>query len=203
MRLLLGIGFVAVCAVCQADHLIHIPLGKKVPRKVIRVSAGLAQGDLHDMHGMVDVGLTTELDATLRTDDVKGSIGRATLDFAYNYISPIVDTSPGFSVGVWDAVNRTVDGRRLYVATTYRVGLSGEAGTFTPAEVTLGITVGKKNSGIVGAMLPISSSFRLMVEHDGYRGNAGIDMRPWSNFSVRYVFIGSLPEFAVQFQKKL
>ncbi len=202
MRLITGLAIFSLAAATQADRLIHIPLGKKVPRHVIRVEGDFDQNDFHAFHGYLDAGLTIDLDATIREDSVAGDPRRATFDFSYNYISPITDASPGISVGVQDAPNRTADGRRFYFASTFRVGLAGSADTFTPAEITLGGFAGRKSTAFVGAMLPLTPAFRLMAEHDGYRVNAGIELRPVSNISLKYLFIGSKPEIGVQVRSK-
>lgn len=202
VRFITGLAILSLATAVQADRLIHIPLGKKVPKKVIRVEADLNQSDLHAFHGYLDAGLTTDLDATIRNDGDRDEPRRATFDLSYNYISPITDASPGISIGIQDAPNRTADGRRFYFASTFRVGLGGNADTFTPAEITLGGFAGKKSNAFVGAMLPLTPAFRLMAEHDGYRVNAGIDMRPTSDISVKYLFIGSKPEIGVQLRSK-
>jgi len=202
VRLLTGLAIFSLAAGIQADRLIHIPLGKKVPKHVIRIEGDFEQRDFHAFHGYLDAGLTTDLDMTIRNDSVDGEPHRDTLDFSYNYISPIADASPGISVGVQDAANRTPDGRRLYLASTFRVGLAGGADTFTPAEITMGVFAGKKNAAFVGAMLPLTPAFRLMAEHDGYRVNAGLDIRPLTNLSVKYLFISSKPQLGIQIRSK-
>lgn len=203
VRLHIAIALMSLTTAVQADRLIHIPLGKKVPNHVFRFEGVVDQNDWKRMHGYLDAGLTPFIDATLRTEDLSAPNNRATVDIAYNYISPLMDTSPGLSAGVQDALNRTADGRRFYVASTFRVGLTGSgADTFTPAEVTIGGFAGAKSGAFVGVMLPLTAAFRLEAEHDGYRVNSGIDLRPLPNVAVKYLFIGSKPELSLQIQSK-
>ncbi len=192
----------SLAAIGQADRLIHIPTGKKVPNRVFRLEGGIAQSGLSSPFGYLDAGLTPFLDATLRTTDVPGQPKRGAFDIGYNYIAPLPNATPGISVGVQDASNSTADGRRFYFASTFRVGLSGSADSFTPAEVTLGAFLGKKDSALVGVMMPLTSGFRLMAEHDGYRLNSGLVFKLVQNWSLKYVFIGSTPQLSAQVQSK-
>ena len=192
----------SVCSLCSADRLIHVPTGKKVPDGVFKIEASFDQNDLSRLHGYLDFGFTSYLDATVRTDDVAGTTRNTTIDLGYNYISPITDASPGISIGVQDALGSTTDGRRFYFASTFRVGLGGNADTFTPAEVSVGAYVGKKNSAFVGVMMPITTGFRILAEHDGYRLNSGIEIRPLPQIAVRYLFIGSSPTIGLQVRSK-
>jgi len=190
------------CAVCQADHLILMPLGKKVPHDVVRIGGNFLQYDPEFLTGYLDIGINSYFDGSIRTDSVPGSNRNATFDLGYNYISPLTDASPGISVGVMDGLDRTKDGRRFYLSATYRVGLGGAATTFLPAEISIAATAGKKSTAMVGFMLPVTNGFRIMAEHDGYRVNAGFEMRPYMNVGFRYVFIGSIPQIGASFQTK-
>ena len=189
-------------AACHADHLILMPLGKKIPHDVLRVGANFSQDDPNFLTGYLDFGINDYFDGSIRTDSVPGSNRRATFDLGYNYISPLTDASPGISIGVVDGANRTADGRRFYVAATYRVGLGGGATTFLPAEISIAGTYGRKSTAMVGFMLPVTNGFRIMAEHDGYRVNAGFEMRPYMNVGFRYFFIGSRPQIGASFQTK-
>jgi hypothetical protein len=101
--------------------------------------------------------------------------GHFTVDAAYNLVAPVASLSPGISVGILDALNETQDGRRTYVAFTFRelldVGDKGANG-----EATMGIQFGRINSGFVGVMLPFSPNFRFLVEHNGVRVSTGFEL---------------------------
>jgi hypothetical protein len=202
VRLLAGLALLSLVCCASADRLIHIPLGKKVPRKEIRFEGGFPFESSSKAFGYLDIGIDAYLDATIRTFDVSGEPRKATLDFGYNYIAPIPDASPGISVGVQDAAGRTADGRRFYLASTYRTTLSGSASMFTSAEATLGVYAGRRSSAFVGVMLPITPAFRLLAEHDGYRVNAGLEGRPVSNISIKLLFIDTKPALSAQVRMK-
>lgn len=104
-----------------------------------------------------------------------GESGHGTFDLAYNFVAPVASLAPGISVGMLDALNETLDGRRTYIAFTFRelldVGDKGANG-----EVTMGIQFGSSNTGFVGASIPLSNNFRLLAEHNGFRISAGFEL---------------------------
>lgn len=202
MRHPIVIAILMLACCCPADRLIHIPLGKKVPSHTVRLEGGVPLESTGSPFGYLDVGLNTFLDATIRTTDMPSVTRRATLDLGYNYISPIPDASPGISVGVQDLAGNTPDGRRFYIASTYRPSLGGSANVFTPAEVTIGALVGRRTSAFVGVMLPISPAFRLLAEHDGFRVNAGVEARPINRVWLKLLFIDTKPMLSAQVQQK-
>jgi hypothetical protein len=202
VRTIAGIALIALAVPCRADRLINIPVGKKVPFGTVKLEAMADQKDLSKWYGFLDFGIDMYLDATIRTDIVADSPRNATFDLGYNFISPMADTAPGISVGLLDAPNRTVDGRRIYLASTFRVVMQGY-NSFVPAEITLGGTLGKKDSPFVGMMLPLRPNFRVLAEHDGYRINAGVAYIPTREMTLKYEFVGSQPRLAVQVQVKV
>jgi hypothetical protein len=101
--------------------------------------------------------------------------GHGTFDLAYNFVSPVAALAPGISVGMLDGLNETIDGRRTYIAFTFRELLDvGEKGA--NGEVTMGVQFGHLNTGFVGVSLPLSSNLRFLVEHNGARISTGFDL---------------------------
>lgn len=189
-----------LAASAQADHLINIPVGKKVPFGVYRLYGSFEQGGL--AYGSLDFGINSYLDGSIRTDNVGRGPRRLTGDLSYNFVAPIVDISPGLSFGLFDLWNQTVDGRRGFIATTFRFGLDSEATTFVAGELTLGMNIARKSTPYVGFMLPLTDQFRLLAEHDGYRVNAGIDLRPVRHLALKVLFIDGVPQTGLQIQSK-
>ena len=112
--------------------------------------------------------------------------GHLTMDFAYNFIAPVASISPGISVGMLDAFNETVDGKRTYVAFTFRELLQvGEKGA--NGDVTMGVQFGHLNSGFVGVSLPLSENFRLLTEHNGARISTGFELEAAKGIRARVV----------------
>ena len=117
----------------------------------------------------------TGIEFGLRQRMRPGESGHTTFDFAYNLIAPVASLSPGISVGMLDGLNETPDGRRTYIAFTFRqlldVGDKGANG-----EATMGVQFGHINSGFVGVSLPLSTNARFLVEHNGVRISTGFEL---------------------------
>ena len=132
------------------------------------------------------LGIGKSFDAAITWERVPGG-GQPSFDFSFSYVDPVVNYTPGVSVGVVDALDRSTDGRRFFFAVTYRSGLDGRHNSRTPAEATIGAFVGASDAMFVGVSLPFSESFRLVAEHDSFRIGAGFEVRPVRDFSVRWI----------------
>jgi hypothetical protein len=202
VKILLVASGALMFASAEADHLIHIPLGKKVPSGTFRMSFGSAQDDFTQLHCNLDVGLGDYVDASLRTDDINPSDRKLAVDLSYNILSPVTGFSPGISFGVQDVADRTTDGRRYYFATTFKVDLEVEQLAYNPAEVTMGVLSGRYTNPFVGVMLPFAPQWRAKFEHDGIRINTGFEYRPRHDVALKYDFIDAKPQFAVGYQSR-
>ena len=169
---IVGIG---VGAVAFGDRVIDVPIGRSLRMGTFQISdmEGMNQSGSRDRYFAYSplVGLEFAVRERMRP----GELGRATLDFSYNFIAPVAALSPGISVGILDGLNETVDGRRSYVAFTFRelldVGNKGANG-----EVTMGVQFGHLNTGFVGVSLPLSNNLRLLAEHNGVRISTGFEL---------------------------
>ena len=190
---------VCLCATAAfADRLIDIPVGKKVPNRVVRLEGEIRQGT-RDYRGLLDLGLNAYVDATVHHDSFSGNKALTSFDFSYNYIAPITDIAPGISLGVQDISNKTDEGRRGFFATTYRLG---GIDTFTPNELTIGAQVGKTSSAFLGILIPATPTFRLMAEHDGQAINAGFEYRPNKQWAARWIYRDGRPSLTLRIQHK-
>lgn len=166
-----------------AERLILIPTGKKLPMNEIRGEV-MFGGKPDFTQGFIGMGIGLQFDAELIYERFSPNPQIGSFNFSYNYITPVTDLSPGISVGVRDAMNRTADGRAFYIATTYRVASDGN----TPAEFTLGAGTQSLRGFFVGAMLPLSDRIRLLGEHDSFRWTAGVEVRPFRGVSLKALF---------------
>ncbi len=183
----LWIALALVCTVvAHADRLILIPTATKLTYGSYRLEHLFDQSGSGHSQEYLGYGIGVSFDMAVTSGDLTG-LDDLSFDFAFHVLDPIVDFAPGFSVGVVDALDRTHDGRRAYVATTYRSGLDGPFNAFTPAEATLGMFFGSRNAMFTGVQLPFSDALRLLVEHDANRLSAGIEVRPFKGWSVRWV----------------
>jgi len=177
-------------AIASADRLIDIPTARKIPYDDFRYefrSEPFVSGTFEQYLGL-GIGKSFELD--LRSMEQRGDRQVGTFDFAYDFIAAIPDVSPGISIGVQDAADRTIDGRRYYIATTYREALQ-VINESVKADITLGAQTGKISSPFVGFLLPFSKEVYLIGEHNGYRISAGFEIRPAPNMAFRFYTRGS------------
>lgn len=172
-----------VAALACADRLILIPTGKKIGFDEVRAEV-MFGGRPSYTKAWLGVGIGQQFDAELVYEHLSPSPQFLSFNFAYNYITPVTDLSPGVSIGVRDGLNRTLDGRAFYVASTLRVATDIDA----PAEFTLGAGTQSLRGVFVGAMLPLSPTLRLLGEHDSRRWTAGVEWAPLRGGSIRVLF---------------
>lgn len=167
-----------------ADRLIVVPVATKLLYRMYRLEVRTDGDDRTWTH--VGVGLTREMEVEFQMERLSPNRWVGTLDFAYNFMVPIVDTVPGVSVGLRDVFDRTGEGRFGYLALTQRIGLDGDYNSSTPMEVTLGAKFGRRSSPFVGVSLPLTWQFRALAEHDGRFLRAGFEYRASPNFALRW-----------------
>jgi len=183
LALSLGIASVAV-----ADRLITIPLGRKIPFDDFKFDTFIDLSNGQTWDRFVGFGLTPDFEIDYHGERIDKGPMRDTLDFSYNYLTPVINQSPGISVGVQDALNRTAERRRFYVATTWRQAVDNIGNGNLPMEITLGVAQGLELKPFVGVSLPIAESVKLLVEHDGYKLATGIEFRASkSGFGARLI----------------
>lgn len=171
----------------NADRLVNVPTGTKVPFRAIRFEALAHQHTTNRGRLSLAVGIGESWDFEATLDSARDGKSRGTFDLSYNYIPAFPDASPGISVGVRDALDATLDGSGVYAAATFRYGQFGEKNGETPAEVTIGAGAGAFRGPFTAAMLPVTNSFRLLAEHDSRRFVGGLELRPFRDLRVRWI----------------
>ncbi len=157
-----------------ADRLVNVPTARPLSKNALRFEylAGLNNTSAEEEFLAFSVlnGLEFEVRRRLRPDES----GNVTFDLGYNILSPVASTAPGISLGVLDGLGKTVDGRRAFLALTFRelldIGEVGENGDFT-----LGYQTGSLSGFFVGISLPFSGRTRMIVEHNGARLTGGLE----------------------------
>ena len=175
MRAWLSIGILGVGAFAFGDRLIDVPIGRSLAMGTFLISdaEGANQSSSRDRY--IGYSPLTGVEFDFRQRVRPGESGHTTFDISYNIISPVADLSPGISVGMLDGLNETLDGRRTYIAFTFRQLLDvGEKGA--NGEVTMGVQFGHLNTGFVGVSLPLSGNARFLVEHNGVRISTGFEL---------------------------
>lgn len=175
----------AVAAVSHGDRVIYVPTATKILNRHFRVEHLWEPTKSNRFDTMLGVGVTRDIEVefVLNRFDQTASLG--TFNASFQFVPPLVDTAPGLSLGVQDALDRTPDGRGYYFAFTYRLGLDGEYNSRTPLEISMGGMFGRRNGLFVGVQLPFTWQFRGLVEHDTRRVTGGFEYRPLHGFAVR------------------
>jgi hypothetical protein len=181
----------------SADRLFFIPTGKKIPYREVRGDFFFG-GSPSYRQGYLGVGIGLQFDAELIFEHASPDSAVASFNFAYNYITPVTDLSPGLSIGIRDGLNKTHDGRSLYVAATFRTATDSK----TPADFTLGAGTQSLRGAFVGAMLPLSDRIRFIGEHDSFRWTAGFEFRPFRGLILRTMFRQDQTLFSVGYGLK-
>jgi len=177
-----------VIATSSAERLITIPLGRKIPFGAVEIDSlfEISNGDTWDRY--IGFGITPDFELDYHGERIDQGPMRDTFDLSYNYLPPITDQLPGISFGVEDALNRTVEGRRYYLVTTWRESAENVGGGGGPLELTLGIAQGSQLKPLIGASLPLGENAGLLVEDDGYYLSAGFELHaPKSGLAGRLI----------------
>ncbi len=176
----------AVGGLAFGDRLIDVPIGRTLPKDSVQISFLEATNESGSHDRLIAFSPLQGVEFAARQRMRPGESGHTTFDFAYNFVSPVSSVAPGISVGLLDALNETVDGRRPYIATTFRELLQvGEKGS--NGEATIGFQFGHISSAFVGVSLPLSTNFRLLTEHNGNRLSAGFELEPTKGLKLRTV----------------
>jgi hypothetical protein len=177
-------------AVSQADRVISMPTGRKIPFGVVQLEYA---GDVRNsgaFESYFGVGASPEIELEVRYRQMASGKRTAGVSVGYNLITQIPDLSPGITVGLQDVGNAGIDGRRVYLAFTNRMSVTAFDGD-QYADLTFGIAVDDRVKPMLGFTLPLASSFRLLTEHDGRKLSAGVEIRPARTLCARYFVSGS------------
>lgn len=174
MRFAVAICLAGLASFVHADRNVYLPIARTIGFKNVRYDIFSYPNTVGNTDQFLAFSPVRNWEIELRQQR-RGLLGtRETFDFQRNLLPPFVGTSPGISVGVLDVVNQSFEGRRGFIALTFKelleVSESGE-----PGEVTLGYQFGSRTSGYVGATLSISPRTRLFFEHNSIQLIAGAD----------------------------
>jgi hypothetical protein len=141
-------------------------------------------------------GAGDSFDLELRTDRAFTPNDTWTVDVSYVLVSPFPGISPGLAVGAQDLFDRTGDGRRFFVVSTFRFDVEALDGDAI-GELTLGGYFGRSSSVFVGINVPLAAKLRVLAELDGIRPYGGIELRPAPNVYARFYLRDNLPVLAL------
>lgn len=191
----------AIASTASADRLVNVPTARPLSKNAIRFEylGGLNNSSAQEQFVAFSVlnGLELEVRRRIRPEES----GRTTFDLGYNILSPVASTAPGISLGLLDGLGETVDGRRAFLALTFRelldIGEVGENG-----DVTLGYQTGKLSGLFVGISLPFSGRTRMIVEHNGARMTSGLESNLTKGLDARIFIQDNLLLGGISFSRK-
>lgn len=123
-------------------------------------------------------------------------------NFSWQFVAPITDFAPGFSLGIRDVLNRTRDGRAVYAVMTHRIGNIGLLQQDIPTQLSLGVWSQDQGAAFVGVTLPFAEQLVLFTEHDGLRLTGGFELSPLSGLGFRVMFRQDQTAFGMWFQRQ-
>jgi len=184
----------------SADRIVFVPTGSKLLMNMARIEF---QTQLtrkrEDNRVYLGYGLTKEVEAEFVLDRIAPNARLGTMNLSYTYLGPIIDTSPGVTVGVQDLMDRTSEGRLYYIAFTYRFGLDGRYNSGVPLELTLGGGFGHRGGLFTGVVVPLTWQFRGFAEHDSRRITTGFEFRPIRGVGLRLMWREREPLAAIRY----
>lgn len=171
--------------------MIFTPKATKLRSDRVQLDTFMLNGNSGQRTSYLGVGLGESFDLEFVDQQRPGLSHRFTLDFSYNFLSPIADLAPGISFGVQDALGRSELGRGVYGAVTWKINNVDPINANTPVEFTVGAGGGRFRGAFVNARFPISNAVRFVTEHDSREVSGGIELMPNSSMRVRYTVRGN------------
>lgn len=170
--------------------MIFTPKATKLRSDRVQLDSFLLNGNSGNRTTYLGVGLGESFDFELVDNQKPGLSHRFSLDFSYNFLSPIADLAPGISFGVQDLLDRSDLGSGFYGAITWRLNNVDPINAATPVEFTIGAGTGRFRGAFVNARFPISNAVRIITEHDSREVSGGIELMPNSSVRLRYTVRG-------------
>lgn len=167
-----------------ADRIVNVPVARTIGYRAVRYESLYGVNEIGTREQFLAVSPIRFVEIEFRNRQRLGENGRLTFDVSRNLTPAISGTAPGLSVGILDALNETLDGRRGYIALTFKELLE-VSDTGEPGEVTIGFQSGSKDSAFLGISLPLSARTRFLTEHNGFRLTAGLESEVLKGFRAR------------------
>lgn len=172
-----------------ADRLILTPTATRPAEGTMKLEGQLAKGEVSRWFLQGSIGSNWEAGVQLYG-------GRPTLGFSYSYLLPIIDLTPGISVGALDLLDETPERRAAYLAFTFHLGNFGEFNQDVPTEFTLGFWTRTGGTFFAGTSLPFHKNIRLVAEWDSFLLRGGVELRPFKEGVVRALWSEKGPGFS-------
>ncbi|MFZ4507417.1 MAG: hypothetical protein ACOYON_06950 [Fimbriimonas sp.] len=202
MRLPLLVMVCGLASLASADRLINVPTARKVLKGIARYEISYqGAADESVMHRLA-YGVDSSVDVEFRTGVLSDPRLNSTFNAGYQYLAAVPGVSPGISMGIVDALNRSDEGRKLFVALTFREAVYTPTGE-SNLDITLGVFALARSAGFVGLYLPFTREVAILAEHDGLDISAGFEYRPAKTIAVRWITAGNRNVYSLSFSRRL
>lgn len=181
----------AAAGSARADRLLLAPTGRQLGAFEAKYEAVFHGGE--GSYQWLQVGIPRVELQVMRENPLHG--GTATGFGAQMEILPATSFAPAISAGVRDVNDCTQQGRAGYLATSLPLPLSlGPARSVT---LNAGLGCGDIKGAFGGADVALQNGWRLMVEHDSRRLNAGLDVPVAPHLNLRAESLAGKPYFGL------
>lgn len=178
---------ISLAAVSHSERFITINMGRKVPYRSVKLNS---LSDIHDFElGSKSLGFAfgNSFDGEVVYEN-DGNRKRTSLDLAYNLNDPLIGYGPGFSAGIRDVANESINGREIFAVFTHHLGNVPTHVQNVPTMVTYGFLHGREGMKMfVGAQFPFSEHISLVMEHNSHDLIGGLELRPVPDGSLRWL----------------
>lgn len=158
-----------------AERELYIPTARKLSTGTIQYEFRFDPRNSRDNEQYLGLGLSPFWEVEFHDNRPGSGSPAGSFDLTYNLITPITDLSPGFAFGIQDVTNSSETGTRAFAVTTVRSALDAIGGE-APCDLTFGFTFGRgRLRFVLGASIPFSPEFRLVIDHDGDRLSTALE----------------------------
>jgi hypothetical protein len=181
----------ACLAACSgfADRLIITPTATRPSAGTLKLESLLSKGEAS--RWFLEGSLGTNWEAGVQLYG-----GKPTFGISYSYLLPIIDLTPGITVGALDLLDETPERRAAYLAFTFNLGNLGDLNQDVPTEFTLGFWTRTGGTFFAGTSLPFHRSVRLVAEWDSFLLRGGLELRPFKEGVFRALTSERGPAFS-------
>jgi len=176
----------AAAPFASADRLINLETARKLMAGTYRFEYQGEFSEGRTQMGYVGLGLDKSWELDLRSERIGRASIKSSADLVYNLVSPLAGLSPGVAFGVQDLAGSMQDGRQFFGCLTFREEDESPRGSIYQ-DTTIGVLVGRKTTPYLAESFPFSPEFRLLFEVSGIRAQAGFEIRPVHNLSLRMI----------------
>lgn len=187
MRTPLILAALCLCGASFAERFIWTPTGGKLRSDAFRYEAFFEGSKSTSRYQWFGTGLGQVFDVEIGEERIRSGPSVGVLNFTYNFSVAIPDLAPGLSFGIQDVMNQGNAGRSAFGAITWRYNQYDPWNSDTPLDFTLGAGTGQYEGLFISSRLPLTNTFRLLVEHDSQAITFGMEIVPFHDARMMWL----------------